>query len=89
MPPIALRTGAPQSSPLIKEAATPRNQRPSFLKRQKEQKRLARAAEKRESRRLKRQAAAAEPEESAETDAEANELEGTEEGLPEDSNSGT
>jgi hypothetical protein len=31
------------------------NKRPSFLKRQKEQKRLARAAEKREARRLKKQ----------------------------------
>ena len=31
------------------------NQRPSFLKRQKEQKRVARAAEKREAKRLKKQ----------------------------------
>jgi hypothetical protein len=35
-----------------------RNQRPSFLKRQKEQKRNERAAEKREARRLKRKARA-------------------------------
>jgi hypothetical protein len=35
------------------------SKRPSFLKRQKEQKRLARAAEKRESKRLKKQARAA------------------------------
>ena len=32
------------------------NKRPSFLKRQKEQQRMARAAEKRESRRLRKQA---------------------------------
>ena len=54
--------------------------RPSFLKRQKEQKRMARAAEKRESKRLKKRAGTR-MDDSGEPDAAANDLEGVE-GVP-------
>jgi hypothetical protein len=60
--------------------------RPSFLKRQKEQQRMARAAEKRETRRLKKRSGAARMEESGEPELETNELEGTEEADPKGAN---
>ena len=50
------RSGADRSSSLHEGSQdVAGNKRPSFLKRQKEQKRLARAAEKRDARRLKKQ----------------------------------
>jgi len=58
------------------------NKRPSFLKRQKEQQRTARAAEKREARRLRKQGRVTEIEESGGPDVAGNPVEGAEE--PED-----
>ena len=52
------------------------HQRPSFLKRQKEQKRVARAAEKREAKRLKKQNRAATVEEGDEVIADGEPMEG-------------
>ena len=53
-------------------------QRPSFLKRQKEQKRLARAAEKRQARQMKREMGTTQHDESIEPESVAEELAGEE-----------
>lgn len=60
---MVLRAGrvysGPDRPPKRSEPRVAANQRPSFLKRQKEQKRVARAAEKREAKRQKKQNRAA------------------------------
>jgi hypothetical protein len=60
------------------------SKRPSFLKRQKEQARTARAAEKREARRQKKRGGGAVTDESTEPDALLNgdDLQGTDEAIP-------
>jgi len=63
----------------------PRNQRPSFLKRQKEQNRLAKAQRKRDERRARRPDASVdgEPGSEVEVDAEVEATAEKEEGVPE------
>ena len=62
------------------------SKRPSFLKRQKEQQRTARASEKREARRLRKRGGTAAMQEAGESDVAGDELQGTEEAIPNDAN---